>query len=222
MVCFASGTLILTPAGEVPVERREHVAQHRGVMRLGRRHVLGKSLMEEAVLLRERRKSGRAVEQPLVDADPPYGIGGIQAVVRLLREIFEDGAGFAQRDPRAAGPLVIDQGGDLVTRADFQELGRELFLFRDVDRPDAKFQPGFLGGLAGLEAVVRVPRIQIDHRRAPRVYMVPRDFSAAARVWVGERRVRRSEDGETGGKWRAWGEKVRTRWAAPYPPLRAA
>jgi len=89
---------------------------------------------EEPVLLRVRREGRGAVEQPLVDLGAKRRRRRIKRAAGLLAEIFEDGAGFAERDARAARALVVDQRRDLVARADLHEIGIELFALLQIDR----------------------------------------------------------------------------------------
>ena len=52
----------------------------------------------------------------------------------LAGQVEQDRARLEQRDRLAVGPVRVDDGRDLVVRADLQEVGRELVAGADVDR----------------------------------------------------------------------------------------
>ena len=51
----------------------------------------------------------------------------------FFREIEQDTTGFEHRDRLSVRPVMVDDRGNLVVRADLQELGRELFALVDGD-----------------------------------------------------------------------------------------
>ena len=63
---------------------------------------------------------------------------------------------------RRAG-VVVDDRGDLVVRADLQEVRRELLVLGDVDRVDRVGEAGLLQHDGGFPAVRRGPGIEIYH-----------------------------------------------------------
>ena len=67
-------------------------------MLLGRRDIFLGADHEVAELLGKRGEGGRPVEQPLIDLDAHDRVTGIEADIRLLRDIFQDRTGFAQCD----------------------------------------------------------------------------------------------------------------------------
>jgi hypothetical protein len=64
----------------------------------------------------------------------------------------------------AVGAVGVDDGGDLVVRADGQELGLELVAGADVHRMHVVRQAALLEHDVHLVAVGRGPRIHFDHR----------------------------------------------------------
>src|SRR5207253_1341504 len=91
------------------------------------------------------------------------------AVAGLAAEIFQDGAGFEQRQLLSSRPVMIDDRRDLVTRADLQELRRELLALAEIERLQTMLQTRLFHRVAGLVAIVRRPEIEIDHAASRRV-----------------------------------------------------
>src|SRR5262249_5528473 len=89
-------------------------------------------------------------------------IGWIE-LARLLREIFEDRARFTECHGRSTRALMIDDRRDLVAWTDLHELRRHLRLFPDIDGNDLVGEPSLLEHHSRLVAVVRRPRVAIDH-----------------------------------------------------------
>ncbi|MNE69135.1 hypothetical protein D3C80_1648410 [compost metagenome] len=85
-------------------------------------------------LARHRPQAADLPEQPLVDLDPTTLVGRIE-LAGLAPEVLQDGAGFEDRQRRAAGPLRIDDGGHTAVGTDRLEGRRELLAGPDVHRP---------------------------------------------------------------------------------------
>ena len=82
----------------------------------------------------------------------------------LLREIKQHGAGFEDRDRRAAAHRFgIDQGWNPVVRRDLEEFRLELLAGTDLHRNDAIGHPGFLEKHRDFVPVGSRPVVKVDH-----------------------------------------------------------
>src|SRR3984885_6975097 len=146
----------------MPVEDAEHVAQVGFVMLLRRRRFDRRAYGPVPELLRQGGEGPGAVKQPLIDFGPRRPIARIE-FSGFFPEIFEDRAGLADRDLGAAGPVMIDDGRDLVAGADLHEVRLHLRFLAYIDRDDCVWQAGLLQHHARLVAVVGDPGVAIDH-----------------------------------------------------------
>ena len=112
-------------------------------------------------LARHRPKAAHLPHQPFQHRDP-LRQRGRQEFSGLLAEIEQDGAGLEHADRRAVGAVGIDDGRDLVVRADGEKRRGELLLLADVDGNDRVGQRHFLQRHADLAAVGRVPGVEFD------------------------------------------------------------
>ena len=74
-----------------------------------------------------------------------------------------NGARFKDRDRRAVRPIGIDYGGNLVVRADGEEVGLELIALADVDGVHAPRQAALFQHDVDFVAIGRGPRVDVDH-----------------------------------------------------------
>src|SRR5262249_59796923 len=81
----------------------------------------------------------------------------------LPGEVDQDRAGLENRDRLSVGTVAIDDRGDLVVRADPEELRLELLARADVHRADLVLEAGLLERDVDLVSVWRRPRIHLDH-----------------------------------------------------------
>src|SRR5208282_3813292 len=105
----------------MPVEDAEHIAQVGLIVLLRRWRFDRRAYGPVPELLRQGGEGRRAVEQPLIDFGPRRRVARIE-FSGFLPEIFEDRAGLAQRDLSAAGPVMIDDGRNLVAGAELHEV----------------------------------------------------------------------------------------------------
>jgi len=90
-----------------------------------------------------------------------------QQATGLAGEVEQDRARFEQRDRLAVRPVGIDDRGDLVVRADREEVVLELCAGADVDRNRAVLQRALLQHDVDLVSVGRGPGIHFDHGVIP-------------------------------------------------------
>ena len=82
--------------------------------------------MQEVVHLSQHRPDIRDLEAKPLQRDRLLVRALGPELAGLLREIDQDRAGFHERDRLAAGTVRIDDGRNLVVRADLEEIGLEL------------------------------------------------------------------------------------------------
>src|SRR5205085_6533844 len=98
-----------------------------------------------------------------------------QEFAGLLAEIEQDRAGLEEADALAVRPIGIDDGGNLVVRADGQERRRHLLALGDVHRDHLVGQPHFLQRDRNLAPVRRIPGVQLDGHA---LFPSPRDLGS--------------------------------------------
>ena len=114
-------------------------------------------------LAEHRPDAAHLPHQPLHGDGALAGAGGIQFAAGLFRQINQDGAGLEHVERLTARPVRIDDAGNLVVGADFQEFGVVLFALADIDLVDVVIESQFFQHDGDLAAVRRAPSIQVDH-----------------------------------------------------------
>jgi hypothetical protein len=144
----------------------QHAVKPLGLVAIARQAELARralGLQQELVhLAGHRAEATHLPHQPLGDrnllarirAGEPAGLGG---------EIEQDRPAFEHADGRAIGAVGIDDGGDLVVRADGEERRLELLLLGDVHDMHPVGQAHLLQRHADLAAVRRVVGVEVDH-----------------------------------------------------------
>ena len=82
----------------------------------------------------------------------------------LLRQIDQYGARFDHRERRTAGPVGVDDGGNLVIGVDGGELGQRLLTLAQMHEVAGVRKPDLLQHHEDLAVVAAAPAIEIDHR----------------------------------------------------------
>src|SRR5712672_2205300 len=110
-----------------------------------------------------------------LEVHPLDGLVSARRIVRqqlsgFLGEILQDRPGFEQPERLAAGPVRIDDRGDLAVRVQRQELWRLLVVLVEVDQMHFVRQPDLLQHDRYLDAVWRRKRIELE---AVRIFCRP-------------------------------------------------
>ncbi|MNT28961.1 hypothetical protein D3C72_1646810 [compost metagenome] len=84
--------------------------------------VLARELMEEAELAEHRADAAHLEHHPLQRLVASRRVGRDE-LAGLAGQVDQDGAGFKQGQRRAVGPVGVEDGRNLVVRADRQEFG---------------------------------------------------------------------------------------------------
>src|SRR5262245_509121 len=110
---------------------------------------------------------GHLPEQPMVDLDARAFVLRIE-FAGLAAEILQDRTRLEDRDPLAAGTVVIDDGRHAIVGRDRQKRWLELISFGDIDGDHGVRKPAFFQHDRDLPAVRRRPVIEVDRLLAGR------------------------------------------------------